>query len=404
MTNQETNLNVQAIKKNTSTSPVALRISGYGVETFAGEVDIETYKFFEENDIDLEEYSNMIDFGDEDSLEIPDEHNFGANGITEVDNIWHINGAYLSEDNLIEVLDDAGDVIWQSDCDPESLEDVGITLIVTSNYDDLVEELEPNHAMLVGRLFQKGTIFDTSISDIDEFDASNLTIYYFEDESGWIISSIEYDGEALDNEDSFSQISGSEFIWESRQEDEIELEDESTHSKHEIFVKETTSNDIISEEDDLDTIATNIASVEITEPAMVIRISQAYREDMTPQELYDVTRSAWKVNLDRANTIDYAFAVYKGEIKEIYKVAGWHEAGTTFVPKRDDIIDSGRFEFVGTVAEDAIRDKYLNKSVKHMFKKGAVIPTMYVNCQAKRSIVYTKKVAVINVSRTEMHL
>lgn len=29
MTNQETNLNVQAIKKNTSTSPVALRISGY---------------------------------------------------------------------------------------------------------------------------------------------------------------------------------------------------------------------------------------------------------------------------------------------------------------------------------------------------------------------------------------
>lgn len=39
-------------------------------------------------------------------------------------------------------------------------------------------------------------------------------IYYFEDESGWIISSIEYDGEALDNENNVSQISGSEFIWE----------------------------------------------------------------------------------------------------------------------------------------------------------------------------------------------
>jgi len=74
-----------------------------------------------------------------------------------------------------------------------------------------------------------------------------------------------------------------------------------------------------------------------------------------------------------ANSTSHAF-------KEVYKVAGWHEAGTTFVPVREDILGSGRFEFVGTVAEDAIRDKYLNKSVKHMFKKGAVIPTMYVNC------------------------
>ena len=138
--------------------------------------------------------------------------------------------------------------------------------------------------------------------------------------------------------------------------------------------------DYEAETDDYSSDIASHDSVEITEPAMVIRISQTYREDMTPQELYDITRSAWKVNLDRANTIDYAFAVYKGEIKEIYKVAGWHEAGTTFVPKRDDIIGSGRFEFVGTVAEDAIRDKYLNKSVKHIFKKGAVIPTMYVNC------------------------
>ncbi len=39
-------------------------------------------------------------------------------------------------------------------------------------------------------------------------------IYYFEDESGWIISSIEYDGEALDNENNVSQTFSSKFIWE----------------------------------------------------------------------------------------------------------------------------------------------------------------------------------------------
>lgn len=220
MTNQGTQSEALNDEQNASTSTDAtaliLRISGYGVETFAGDVDFATYKYFEENDIDLGEYHSMAEFGDEDGLDIPEEHHFASWGLTEIDNKWHINGAYLDEDSTIEIIDADEKVIWKSNCDLDSLTDAGISLLVTSNYDDLVEELQSEQAMLVGRLFQQGTIFDTSLNGIDEFDASNLTIYYFEDESGAVISSIEYGGEPLDNEDSFTETSDSEFIWEAR--------------------------------------------------------------------------------------------------------------------------------------------------------------------------------------------
>ncbi len=193
-----------------------MRITGNGVETFSGNVDIETFKYFENSDIDLEEYYNDTEMGDND-LEIPDEHNFGANGLTEVDDIWHVNGAYLIEDNQIEVLNDSDEVIWSCSCDPEDLQGEDVTLIATSNYDDIVSELEPNTAMMIGRLFNKGTVFDTRLNNVDDFDPSDLTIYYFEDESGWIITTIEYAGDEIENEDSVTDTVSSEFIWEANE-------------------------------------------------------------------------------------------------------------------------------------------------------------------------------------------
>jgi hypothetical protein len=192
-----------------------MRIIGSGVETFSGNVAIGTFKYFQENDIDLEEYYNDTEMGDND-LEIPDEHHFGANGLTEVDDIWHVNGAYLIEDNQIEVVNDSDDVIWSCSCDPDELQGEGVTLIATSNYDEVVDELKPNTAMMIGRLFNKGTIFDTRLNNIEKFEPSDLTIYYFEDESGWIITSIEYAGDELEDEDSVSWGIGSEFIWEAK--------------------------------------------------------------------------------------------------------------------------------------------------------------------------------------------
>ena len=132
-------------------------------------------------------------------------------------------------------------------------------------------------------------------------------------------------------------------------------------------------------EDDSSNIAT-YDSFEITEPALIIRINLEDSDNISAQDLYNTTRSAWRINLERANNVEYVLSVHQGIVKEVYKVSGWYDAGTTFMPKREDIIGSGRYEFVGTVAEDAIRDKYLNASVKHLFKKGNAQPVMYFNC------------------------
>lgn len=124
----------------------------------------------------------------------------------------------------------------------------------------------------------------------------------------------------------------------------------------------------------------NIDHLDITEPSLLIRISRAYDADMTQEELYDITRSSWKVNHDRVQNVEYAFSIYQGQILEVYKVAGWYAAGTTFAERNEDALASGRFEFVGTIAEDDVRDKYINKSAKHLFKPGNASPVMYLNC------------------------
>lgn len=115
--------------------------------------------------------------------------------------------------------------------------------------------------------------------------------------------------------------------------------------------------------------------LEVTEPAMLIRINELFRDDMSAVELYDATRSSWKVSLNRANNVGYALSVYKGIVREVYLVKAWQEADPTAHEK-----NKGRFEFIGDIAEDAVRDKYKLKSVKHYFKKGNMAPFMYLNC------------------------
>ena len=104
----------------------------------------------------------------------------------------------------------------------------------------------------------------------------------------------------------------------------------------------------------------------ITEPGILIRINQKYRKGMSDEELFEATRGVWKINENglEAKKAKYAFAIYKGEIKEVYKIKEWHKAGTTSYKTRQDVHDPRRREFAGGLAEDEIRNKYLSKSVK----------------------------------------
>jgi hypothetical protein len=119
--------------------------------------------------------------------------------------------------------------------------------------------------------------------------------------------------------------------------------------------------------------------VEIREPTVLIRINRLYRPDMTAAELYDATRGAWKVGPAR-DRVRYGFAVFEGVVREAYEIDRWLPAGSTFSTRHPRGVNApGRWEFIGRVAPDYVRDRYVDGYVGHLFRPGAQNPIAYVN-------------------------
>lgn len=125
--------------------------------------------------------------------------------------------------------------------------------------------------------------------------------------------------------------------------------------------------------------------VQIREPAILIRINQLYRPTMTPAELYDATRGAWKVGPQRAHA-RYAVAVFEGIVREVYEITAWLPAGTTF-SVRDPRVGRtpGRSEFVGRLAPEPLRRRYIDRYVGEQFPQGAQNPIAYVNIRPDKA-------------------
>lgn len=104
--------------------------------------------------------------------------------------------------------------------------------------------------------------------------------------------------------------------------------------------------------------------VTIEEPSIIVNINRLYNRFMTPQQLYDATRSAWKVASHRRDAVKYAVAAYRGIVREVYKIDSWNSKGN-------------RWEFNGKVAESEVRDKYLNQSLDNYVIKGSQNPIKY---------------------------
>lgn len=120
--------------------------------------------------------------------------------------------------------------------------------------------------------------------------------------------------------------------------------------------------------------------VEIVHPVMLIRVNRKYWHGMPERALYEITRGVWKVGPRREN-VQYAFAVFEGIVREVYKVDTWHEAGTTPYATRelDDVQLPGRWEFTGSIAPPEIRERYFGCSVSDYLRVGAQNPIAYVN-------------------------
>jgi uncharacterized protein len=127
--------------------------------------------------------------------------------------------------------------------------------------------------------------------------------------------------------------------------------------------------------------------VEIIHPSILINISQMYRYGMTAIELYDATRKSWVVGT-RRNEVQFAMALYRGIIREVYEIATWLPAGSTMtgLGTTSNVVEkappaetkeSTRFEFVGRIANESIRRRYVGQSVRKYFAVGSQNPIKY---------------------------
>jgi hypothetical protein len=105
----------------------------------------------------------------------------------------------------------------------------------------------------------------------------------------------------------------------------------------------------------------NVISIE--EPTLIININKLYDRFMDSHQLYNVTRSAWKIGI-RRNSVKFVVAAYRGLVREVYQVESWNQVGN-------------RWEFSGKIAEPSVREKYINQSLDNYKIQGSQNPIKY---------------------------
>ena len=79
----------------------------------------------------------------------------------------------------------------------------------------------------------------------------------------------------------------------------------------------------------------------------------------------DATRGVWHIGARREGA-RYAFAVYQDIGREVYAISQWLPARSTFSTRNPHGVRARkRWEFVGTVAPERLRAKYIGLSVAH---------------------------------------
>lgn len=126
---------------------------------------------------------------------------------------------------------------------------------------------------------------------------------------------------------------------------------------------------------------------DITDNVLLIKINKSYRADMTPLELYDVTRGCWKRKIDSVSKAEFALSVSESIIREVYVIDSWQPSHLVKRETRenDPKKEKDRITFTGRVAEDEIRKKYIGKNVKNLYKWGEADPLKLILGNTKES-------------------
>jgi uncharacterized protein len=119
-------------------------------------------------------------------------------------------------------------------------------------------------------------------------------------------------------------------------------------------------------------IAYDAQKVMIEEPGIVLNIRQLFYRGMSPEEIYEATRGNWKVGDKKRQLAQYAYAVFHGIIREVYRIEEW---SSVQVGRNGERYSRIRWRFSGSVATE-IREKYLHKDASDYVGQN---PVRYVN-------------------------
>jgi uncharacterized protein len=128
-------------------------------------------------------------------------------------------------------------------------------------------------------------------------------------------------------------------------------------------------------------------TAQIDDPVIAININQQYPHAKGRKALFKCTSGIWRLSRERANKARYAFAVYQGVIKEVYEIEKWvpaRPATLNYWRERERAqgndfsrTHEGRSEFIGSLAPEAIRNKYLGRRMPVTHSQN---PIRYFNC------------------------
>jgi len=111
----------------------------------------------------------------------------------------------------------------------------------------------------------------------------------------------------------------------------------------------------------------------IVEPSILIIVNKLYRYGMDSNEIYEITRGNWVMGI-RRELVKYAFSVYHGVVREVFKIQSWFPVEVTSGTQKT----RKRWRFNGVVSKE--KSHYIGGDISYYMKKGNQNPIRYLNC------------------------
>lgn len=111
---------------------------------------------------------------------------------------------------------------------------------------------------------------------------------------------------------------------------------------------------------------------------VVVNINRKYKRGFTQKDIYEASKSVWPINSDKIPKLKFVLSEYKGLIVEVFSVDKWYEVPTVQIGGKRAGQTRLKYAFEGRVANDMVRNMYINKSISHKKKKGMSNSIMYL--------------------------